>query len=347
MLNEDASEKRMMTGGKIAGKVPVAVVSMTTGLPADRSFEVPAAMLANAACPAVGLVNFVTVTVTTVAAMKVPAVSFTVNNEPANVAEHEGDPEAGAMTAQALVASTRMPAPDSVMTIPALAAAVMACVGVNEIVAVVCAALTEEASVIARPVSHEIAGKVPVAVVSMTTGLPADRSFEVPAAMLANAACPAVGLVNFVTVTVTTVAALKVPAVSFTVNNEPANVAEHEGNPEAGAMTAQALVASTRMPAPDSVMTIPALAAAVMACVGVNEIAAVVCAALTEEASVIARPVSHEIAGKVPDTVVSMTTGMPADRSFEVPAAMLANAACPLVGVRNLVRVKTEAVFCG
>ena len=100
-------------------------------------------------------------------------------------------------------------------------------------------ALTEEASVTTRPVSHEIAGKVPVAVVSMMVGLPADKSLEVPAAMVANAACPAVGVVNFVTATATTVAALKVPAVSFTVNTEPANAAEHAGDPELGAVTAQ------------------------------------------------------------------------------------------------------------
>ena len=78
---------------------------------------------------------------------------MTVNTELASAAEQvKVTPDVlGAVTAQALVASTRMPAPDSVMAIPALAAAVMACVGVNEIVAVVCVAMTEEASVIARP----------------------------------------------------------------------------------------------------------------------------------------------------------------------------------------------------
>ena len=121
---------------------------------------------------------------------------------------HAGDPEEGAVTAHALVPPTRMPAPDSVMTIPAWAAAVMACIGVNEIVAVVCVALTAEASAIARPLTPEIKGNFPVAVVSMMTGLPADKSLEVPAAMLANAACPSVGLVNFVMVKVTTAAAL-------------------------------------------------------------------------------------------------------------------------------------------
>ncbi len=84
----------------IEGNIPVKVVSMMVGLPADKSMEVPAAMVANAACPAVGVVNFVTATVTTVAALKVPAVSFTVNTEPADTAEHAGDPELGAVTAQ-------------------------------------------------------------------------------------------------------------------------------------------------------------------------------------------------------------------------------------------------------
>ncbi len=191
----------------------------------------------------------------------------------------------------------------------------------------------------------------PVEVVSMTMGPPtADKSLEVPAAMLAKAACPSVGLVNFVIVKVMAVAALKVPAVSFTVNLELANAAEQEA--PAGAVTAQALAApavvSKAMPAPDSVMMMPALAPAVMACVGVNETVAVVAVALTEEVSVITSPVNHEIAGNAPVEVVSMTMGPPtADKSLEVPATMLAKAACPSVGVRNLVRVKTEAVFCG
>ena len=85
--------------------------------------------MANAACPSVGLVNFVTVTVTRANALKLPAVSFTLNFDPANAAEHAGDPELGAVTAQTLGApevSKAMPAPDSVMMIPALAPAVMA-----------------------------------------------------------------------------------------------------------------------------------------------------------------------------------------------------------------------------
>ena len=137
-----------------------------------------------------------------------PAVSLTVNTELASAAEQvKVTPDVlGAVTAQALAApsveSKAMPAPDSVILIPALAAAVMVCVGVNEIVAVVAVALTVEASVIARPLTPEIKGNAPVAVVSMTTGLPGDKSLEVPAATLAKAACPLVGLVNFVMVKV-------------------------------------------------------------------------------------------------------------------------------------------------
>ena len=49
------------------------------------------------------------------------------------------------------VASKAMPAPCSVMAMPALAAAVMAWVGVNENVAVVAVAFTAEVSVIEGP----------------------------------------------------------------------------------------------------------------------------------------------------------------------------------------------------
>ena len=56
--------------------------------------------------------------------------------------------EEGAVTEQTLpvlvVASKAMPAPDSVMRIPALGPAVMAEVGVNENVAVVAVALKED-----------------------------------------------------------------------------------------------------------------------------------------------------------------------------------------------------------
>ena len=142
----------LVTLSPICGKVPEDVVSLMTGLPAAKSSEVPAAMLAKAACEALGVVNFVTVKVTTAAALKVPAVSFTVNTELANATVHEA-PE-GAVTAQTLglpEVSTAMPEPDSVILIPALAPAVIAVAGVKEHVAVVCVALREEASVIARP----------------------------------------------------------------------------------------------------------------------------------------------------------------------------------------------------
>ena len=58
--------------------------------------------------------------------------------------------EEEAVTEQTLVPSKAMPDPDSVMRIPALGPAVMAWVGANEIVAKVCVAFAEEASVIDR-----------------------------------------------------------------------------------------------------------------------------------------------------------------------------------------------------
>jgi hypothetical protein len=192
----------------------------------------------------------------------------------------------------------------------------------------------------------EIAGNVPVVVVSMTTGMAADKSLEVPAAMLVKAACSLNGVVNFVMMKTIGVAAFKVPVVSLTVNKEPDNAAVQVA--EAGTMTAQTLGAaevSKAMPAPDSVMMIPALVPTVMAPVGVNEKVAVVAVALTEDASVIARPLIHDTDGNVPVAVVSMTVGVPAEKSLEVPAAMLVKAACPLVGVVNFVMVKVMAVF--
>ena len=77
-----------------------------------------------------------------------PDVSLTISNEPlSNATEHVGDPEDGAVTVHTLglpLVSKAMPAPDSVMAIPALGPAVMAEVGVNENVAVVAVALTED-----------------------------------------------------------------------------------------------------------------------------------------------------------------------------------------------------------
>jgi hypothetical protein len=80
-----------------------------------------------------------------------------------------------------------MPAPDSVMAMPALAPATMAAFGVNEMVAVVDEALAPDARVMASPVmAPVIAGNVPLVVASMMTGGKAYRSFEVPAATFVN-----------------------------------------------------------------------------------------------------------------------------------------------------------------
>ena len=53
------------------------------------------------------------------------------------------------------------------------------------------------------------------------------------------------------------------------------------------------------------------------------------------------------MAKNVPAVPVSTVTMGLADTSAAVADAMFVKAACPSVGVRNLVRVKTEAVFCG
>ena len=140
-------------------------------------------------------------------------------------------------------------------------------------------AMVKATEVEARVYSPEMRGNVPVEVTSRMMGLVSDKSFEVAAAMLVNAACAAVGVVNFVTVKVIMVATLKVPVVSLMVNTELANTTVHVGAPELGAATEQTLVPSKAMPDPDSVMRIPALGPAVMALVGVNEIVAVVCVA--------------------------------------------------------------------
>ena len=126
-------------------------MSRTMGALMEKSFEVPAAMLINPACAAVGLVNFVTVKVTWVPAAKVPEGSFTVSTDPVNAALHEAPaPDHTIQTLGLLLVSKAMPAPDSVMAIPALDPAVMAEVGVNEIVAVVAVALTEDVRETAR-----------------------------------------------------------------------------------------------------------------------------------------------------------------------------------------------------
>ena len=126
------------------------------------------------------------------------------------------------------------------------------------------------------------------------------------------------------------------PASSLTVKTEPAREAAHAGLPADGAVTVHALPPATAMPAPDSVMAMPALAPAAMAAFGVNEMVAVVDEALAPDARVMASPViAPVIAGNVPLVVESMMMGLEAYISFEVPAATLVNAACASVGFRN------------
>ena len=132
-------------------------------------------------------------------------------------------------------------------------------VGVNEIVAVVDEAAVTDPSVIARPLIPGTSGNVPALAESKTITVDALKSLEVPAATLVRPACPLEGVVNFVNVSVTAVPPAYVPSVSFTVNTELEKDAEHLGLPDAGAVTVQTCVGSTAMPAPDSVMAIPAL----------------------------------------------------------------------------------------
>ena len=101
-----------------AGKNPVAVKSMTTTVELLRSFDVPAATLVSCICPLVGVVNCVTVSVTEAKEAYVPAVSNTVNSELVNRATHV--PDDGTVTVQAFAESTAIPAPESVMAVPAL-----------------------------------------------------------------------------------------------------------------------------------------------------------------------------------------------------------------------------------
>ena len=118
-------------------------MSRTMGALMEKSFEVAAAMLVKPTCAAVGVVNLVTVKATWVPAAKVPDGSFTVSTDPVNAALHDA-PDHTIQTLGVLLVSRAMPAPDSVMAIPALGPAVMAEVGVNENVAVVAVALTED-----------------------------------------------------------------------------------------------------------------------------------------------------------------------------------------------------------
>ncbi len=131
-----------------------------------------------------------------------PASSLTVKTEPAREAAHAALPQDGAVTVHALLPATAMPAPDSVMAMPALAPATMAAFGVNEMVAVVDEALTPDARVMASPViAPVIAGNVPLAVESRTTTV--GFSVSVLAATFVNAACALGGVGNDCTTTVT------------------------------------------------------------------------------------------------------------------------------------------------
>ena len=95
------------------------------------------------------------------------------------------------------------------MAIPALPPAVMAPEGVNEMVAVVVTALTLDPRVNSRPsMAPVIAGNLPLVVAATIAGVANDKSSEMPAATLAMAACPKVGGVKDVTVTLTYVNAL-------------------------------------------------------------------------------------------------------------------------------------------
>ena len=91
------------------------------------------------------------------------------------------------------------------MAIPALPTLVsMAPEGVNEMVAVVVEALTLLPRVISRPSRAPVmAENLPLLVEATIAGVASDRSSEMPAATFAMAACPAVGVVKDVTVTLT------------------------------------------------------------------------------------------------------------------------------------------------
>ncbi len=78
--------------------------------------------------------------------------------------------------------------------------------GVNEMVAVVVAALTLLPRVISRPSRAPVmAENLPLLVEATIAGVANDRSSEMPAATFAMAACPAVGVVKDDTETLTKV----------------------------------------------------------------------------------------------------------------------------------------------
>ena len=131
--------------------------------------------------------KFVNLSVTAVPPAYVPAVSLTIRTGLINEAEHVGLPDAGAVTVQTLAGSTAMPAPDSVMAIPALGPGVMPCVGVNEIVAAVVVAIAAAPSAMERSLIPLILGNVPILVESKSTKGNAPKLDEVLAATFESA----------------------------------------------------------------------------------------------------------------------------------------------------------------
>jgi len=146
------------------------------------------------------VVNFDTVKVTAVAPLKVPVRSFTVSTRADIATLHVA--EEGAVTVQTLVESIAVPEPTNVIITPP--PAVMAVVGVKEIVAVVAAFFAAEVRVIVGPavMPPMIAANVPMAEVSAMIGVPAPTvAIDHPIAIEVEAACMA-GVVNFVKVKV-------------------------------------------------------------------------------------------------------------------------------------------------
>ena len=134
------------------------------------------------------MAKFVNLSVTAVSPAYVPAVSLTVRTGLVNEAEHVGLPDAGAVTVQTLAGSTAIPAPDSVMAIPALGPGVMPCVGVNEIVTAVVVAIAAAApSAMERSLIPLIVGNVPILVESKSTKGNAPKLDEVLAATFESA----------------------------------------------------------------------------------------------------------------------------------------------------------------
>ena len=129
-------------------------------------------------------------------APKDPEVSLINKTVPMLEALH-ADP-VGFTTVQTLIVPSEMPAPDSVILMPAWGPAEMDCMGVNETVAVVSDAEKMDAREmvrfgISKPDAGEgdeepaIAGKTPVVVAIVTSIVAAEKSFEIPAATLVKA----------------------------------------------------------------------------------------------------------------------------------------------------------------